>query len=110
MCRETQTPGQHTFLLDAIPPYWCPREIAGHGVSDKLLDQLSVCRLCLISVFHFFSILGFFVIDIAVWFVAALALSWSLFLVCVLCDLETALVCQSLQTRRQGYNSLGVTF
>lgn len=88
MYRKDQPPDQHTFLLDAIPPYWCPREIASHGVSDKLLDQLAVCRLCLISVFQFFSILDFFVIDIAVWFVAALALSWSFFLLCVVCDLE----------------------
>lgn len=91
MYREPRNPGQHTFLLDSIPPYWCSREIARHGVSDKLLDQLAVCRLCLVPVFRFLSLLGFVVIDIAFWLVAALALSWPLFLVYVVCDLGVAL-------------------
>lgn len=84
---------QYTFLLDAIPPYWRSSEIARHGVSDKLLDQLAVCRLYLITIFRILCILGFvFIVNIAFWLVAALALSWSLFLICVVGDLEIALV------------------
>lgn len=90
MCRETWFLNQHTFLLDAIPPNGCSREIACHCISDKLLDQLAVCRLCLIPVFRFLDLLCFLVVDIAFWLVAALALSWPLFLVGIVGDLETA--------------------
>lgn len=89
-------PSQDTFLLDAVPSYWCSSEIACHGISDKLLDQLAVCRLYLIPVFCILCILGFFffVIIIAFWLVTALALSWSLFFLYVVGNLVKALALQ----------------